>query len=279
LRFDIGYAIADIPLPEHHSLLARPDLLSSSSTASLNPDTGKSVVIIPTYNEAQNIQAVLEQVMVLPDAPSVIVVDDGSPDGTAALVHALAERYPDRIHLIERDGKQGLGKAYIAGFKYALQRDFTFVCEMDADLSHNPKDLPHLIAPVRAGITDLAIGSRYIGGVRVVDWPLSRLILSYGASIYTRLITRMPVRDVTAGFKCFHRKVLDILDFDRVQSNGYSFQIELNYRAWKKGFRLLEVPIIFTERTEGQSKMSKAIVREAMFKVWELRLRSVFGHL
>lgn len=217
--------------------------------------------------------------MALPSRFSVIVVDDGSPDGTGDIVRDLSKQYPGRIHLIEREGKQGLGTAYLRGFELALEEGFEFICEMDADLSHNPNDLEKLLAPVRAGDTDLAIGSRYINGVRVVDWPLHRLVLSYGAGIYTRLITRLPVKDVTAGFKCFRRSVLEALDFERVRSNGYSFQIELTYRAWKKGFRLQEVPIIFVERTEGQSKMSKSIVREAMFKVWELRVRALFRRL
>jgi len=251
----------------------------SSSFTSKPSDPGRALVIIPTYNEAKNIRLVIEQVMELPEPVSALVVDDGSPDGTAGIVKALAAEYPDRVYLLERDRKLGLGRAYIAGFRYALERDFMYICEMDADLSHNPRDLPSLIEPVRSGQADLAIGSRYIGGVRVVDWPLSRLILSFGASIYTHLITRLPVRDVTAGFKCFHRKVLEAMVLDRVQSNGYSFQIEMNYRAWKAGFRLHEVPIIFTERSEGQSKMSRSIVREAALKVWELRFRSLFGRL
>ncbi len=251
----------------------------SSSTTGNSTDPGRALVIIPTYNEAKNIRLVLEQVLDLPEPIAALVVDDGSPDGTAGIVSAMAANNPDRIFLLERDRKLGLGRAYIAGFRYALERDFMFICEMDADLSHNPRDLPSLIAPVRSEQADLVIGSRYIGGVRVVDWPLSRLILSFGASIYTRLITRLPVRDVTAGFKCFHRNVLEALVLDRVQSNGYSFQIEMNYRAWKAGFRLHEVPIIFTERSEGQSKMSRSIVREAALKVWELRIRSLFGRL
>ncbi len=240
---------------------------------------GRALVIIPTYNEARNIRTVLEQTLALPEDLHVLVVDDGSPDGTAERVRELQRRFPGRIHLIERPAKQGLGTAYLAGFRFALAHEYTYICEMDADLSHNPQDLPRLIEPVRSGRADLAIGSRYVDGVRVMNWPLSRLILSYGAGIYTRLITRLPVRDVTAGFKCFHRRVLEAIDLARVKSNGYSFQIEMNYRAWRKGFRLVEAPIIFTERTEGQSKMSKAIVREAALKVWELRLRSLIGKL
>ncbi len=239
----------------------------------------RPVVVIPTYNESANIADVVTRVLSLPSQFSLIVVDDGSPDGTGQIVASLAEEHPERIHLIEREGKLGLGSAYLQGFEFALQNGYEFICEMDADLSHNPADLEKLLAPVKSGVADLAIGSRYINGVRVVDWPLHRLVLSYGAGIYTRMITRLPVTDVTAGFKCFRRSVLEAIDFSRVRSTGYSFQIELNYRAWKKGFTLLEVPIIFVERTEGQSKMSKAIVREAMFKVWELRLRAMFKKL
>lgn len=239
----------------------------------------RALVIIPTYNEAQNILAVLEQVLALPESLSALIVDDGSPDGTAERVRAEMARYPGRLHLIERSGKLGLGTAYITGFHFALENGYTYVCEMDADLSHNPADLPRLIAPVRENRADVAVGSRYIGGVRVINWPLGRLILSYGAGVYTRAITRLPVFDVTAGFKCYHRRVLESIALDRVKSNGYSFQVEMKYRAWRRGFRVVEVPIIFTERTEGHSKMSKAIVREAAFKVWELRLRDLFSKL
>lgn len=243
------------------------------------PDSPRVLVIVPTYNEARNIQTVIDLVMALPERPSLLIVDDGSPDGTAEMVRTAMAAHPDRIHLIERGGKQGLGTAYIAGFRFALENGFTYVCEMDADLSHNPRDLSCLVQAVMQNEADLAIGSRYIDGVRVIDWPLSRLILSYAASIYTRLITRLPVRDVTAGFKCYHRRVLEALDLSRVKSNGYSFQIEMKYRAWRAGFRLREIPIVFTERSEGQSKMSNVIVREAILKVWELRLRTLFRRL
>ena len=239
----------------------------------------RAVVLIPTYNEAANILLVVQSVLDLPGQLSMIIIDDHSTDGTADLVREMQERYPDRIILIEREGKLGLGTAYLTGFRRALDEGFEFICEMDADLSHNPADLPALIAPVKNDLADLVIGSRYINGVRVINWPLSRLILSYGAGIYTRLITRLPVHDVTAGFKCYHRHVLEALPLDRVKSNGYSFQIEMKYRAWRKGFRLLEVPIVFTERTEGQSKMSRKIVFEAMRKVWELRIRDLLGRL
>jgi len=237
------------------------------------------LVIIPTYNEAENIGSVIGQVLCLPIPFNVLVVDDGSPDGTGDLVEALKKSHPGRISLIRREGKQGLGTAYIAGFHFALDNGYELICEMDADLSHNPNDLVRLAQPVLEGKADLAIGSRYVNGVRVMNWPLSRLMLSYGAGMYTRAITGIKVQDVTAGFKCFHRRVLEAIDLNAVRSNGYSFQIELNFKAWKKGFKLVEVPIIFTERTEGRSKMSKAIVREAAWKVWELRIRSVFGRL
>jgi len=251
----------------------------SDSTDGDVSSADRALVIIPTYNEAANVQTVVEQTLALPESPHVLIIDDGSPDGTADCVRALQETYPDRLHLIERHVKLGLGTAYKRGFRFALKHHYAFICEMDADLSHNPEDLSRLIAPVRTDQADLAIGSRYVDGVRVMNWPLSRLILSYGAGIYTRAITRLPVYDVTAGFKCYHRRVLEAIDLDRVNSNGYSFQVEMKYRAWKLGFRLVEVPIVFTERTEGQSKMSKQIVREAAFKVWELRLRDLFGKL
>lgn len=239
----------------------------------------KPLVVIPTYNEALNIAACLDQVFsALPDT-HVLVIDDGSKDGTPDLVRAAAERKPGRVHLLERPGKMGLGTAYVTGFRWALERDYDVVCEMDADLSHQPADLPSLVAPIAAGDADLAIGSRYIGGVRIINWPLSRLFLSYGAGVYTRFITRLPVQDVTSGFKCFHRRVLERIPLDRVKSNGYSFQIEMNYRAWKSGFRLVEVPIVFIERVEGSSKMSKAIVREAAWRVWDFRLRALTGRL
>ncbi len=249
------------------------------ASASASAEEGRALVIIPTYNEIENIETVLEMVMALPSSLDVLVIDDGSPDGTAERVRQMQDRFPERIHLREREGKQGLGTAYLLGFGFALDHGYAFVCEMDADLSHNPDDLPRLLAPVQNNEADLAIGSRYIDGVRVIDWPLSRLMLSYGAGIYTRAITRLPVKDVTAGFKCYHRRVLEGIDLSRVKSNGYSFQVEMKYRAWRKGFRIVEVPIIFTERTEGHSKMSKAIVREAAFKVWELRFRDLFKKL
>ena len=237
-----------------------------------------AVVVIPTYNEAQNVVAILRRVMAQPGEPAALVVDDGSPDGTASLVEELQGEFPQRIGLLRRAGKQGLGTAYLAGFRVALDAGYTFICEMDADFSHSPEDLPLLIESCRTG-ADLAIGSRYIEGVRVVNWPLSRLLLSYGAGVYTRAITRLPVHDVTAGFKCFRREVLEAIPFNLIRSNGYSFQIEMTYRAWRRGFEIVEVPIVFTERAEGQSKMSRAIVREAMRKVWELRWLDLTGKI
>ena len=237
------------------------------------------LVIIPTYNEAKNVALALKRVMEQPSNLNALVVDDGSPDGTANVVRQTQLEYPGRIELLERPGKLGLGTAYLTGFAYALEHEYQIICEMDADLSHNPDDLPRLINAIKKDQCDLAIGSRYVDGVRVVDWPLGRLILSYGARWYTRIVTRLPVRDVTAGFVAYHRRVLESVNLQAVRSNGYSFQVEMKYRAWKKGFRLSEIPIVFTERTEGQSKMSRDIVREAAFKVWELRFRYLFGKL
>lgn len=238
-----------------------------------------TLVITPTYNEADNIGQVIDQVLAQPLSLSILVVDDNSDDGTAEIVRSAKEAAPERVHLIERAGKFGLGTAYLRGFQYALSEGYTYVCEMDADLSHDPKDLPRLIEPVQNDDVDLAIGSRYVDGVRVINWPLSRLVLSYGAGVYTRMITRLPLLDVTAGFKCFHRRVLEDLPLERVNSDGYAFQVEMHYRTWRAGFRFKEIPVVFTERTEGQSKMSRDIVVEAALKVWELRLRDLFGQL
>jgi len=259
--------------------IAREDRPSAADKTGVSPaQSSEVVIVIPTYNESLNIEAILKKVLTLDDDYSVIVVDDNSPDGTWKLVEEIKASYPNRVELLRRDGKGGLGTAYLEGFRMALDSGYEMVCQMDADFSHDPRDLSRLVAAVRDG-ADMAIGSRYFGGVRIINWPLSRLILSYGASVYTRFITRMPLRDVTAGFKCIHRRVLESLDLSRIRSNGYSFQVELHYRTWKAGFTIKEVPIIFTERVEGTSKMNRAIIREAAFKVWELRLRALFGRL
>lgn len=221
----------------------------------------------------------MEKTLNLKKEIDILIVDDGSPDGTAGIVKTFQSDYPDRIHLIEREAKMGLGSAYVTGFKFALSYGYNYICEMDADFSHNPEDLPRLIETVEDGDADLAIGSRYSNGISIVNWPLSRLILSFAANVYARTITGLPVKDTTAGFKCIHRKVLETINLDRIRSNGYAFQIEIHYRAWVAGFRLKEVSIIFKEREEGVSKMSKSIVREAIWRVWTLKFRSIFGRL
>lgn len=237
-----------------------------------------SIVIIPTYNEAHTIGRMIDMIKSLKGI-DILVIDDGSPDGTANIVKKKVKEDTNGVHLIERDGKQGLGTAYVTGFKYALKKEYKYICEMDADFSHNPEDLPRLIDEVRSGETDVAVGSRYSQGISIVNWPLSRLILSYCANLYARMITGLPIKDTTAGFKCIHRNVLEKLDLDRISSNGYAFQIEIHFRAWKAGFRLKEVSIIFREREEGVSKMSKSIVREAVWRVWSLKFKSLIGSL
>lgn len=239
----------------------------------------RTIVIIPTYNEAGTIGRMIDRIIELKIICDILVVDDGSPDFTADRVREKQIEYPGRIILIERDGKLGLGTAYVCGFTYALEQDYLYICEIDADFSHDPADLPRLVETVRSGEADLAIGSRYIRGISIVNWPLSRLILSYAANIYARSVTGLPIKDTTAGFKCIHRNVLEAIDIERIKSNGYAFQIEIHFRAYKAGFRLKEVSIIFREREEGESKMSKSIVREAVWRVWVLRLQSLFGKL
>lgn len=237
-----------------------------------------SVVIIPTYNEKENIEAIIRAVFSLPQAFHILIVDDGSPDGTAGIVKGLQQEFGDALHIVERSGKLGLGTAYICGFKWALEHGYEYVFEMDADFSHNPDDLSRLHDACANG-ADLAIGSRYKTGVNVVNWPMGRVLMSYYASAYVRFVTRMQVRDTTAGFVCYTRKVLETIDFDRIKFVGYAFQIEMKYTAWKLGFKIEEVPIIFTDRREGQSKMSKGIFREAVFGVINLRLRGMFGKI
>lgn len=232
--------------------------------------TEKALVIIPTYNERDNIAHIVPEVLAQDPSLEVLVVDDGSPDGTGAVVDGMAAADP-RVHVIHRAGKLGLGTAYIAGFKWALARDYAFVFEMDADFSHPIERIPDFLEAIRTA--DLVLGSRYLNGeVNVVNWPMGRLFMSYSANIYARAVTGLPVFDATGGFKCFRRKVLESIDLDDVRSNGYAFQIEMSFRAWKKGFRIVEIPIVFTDRTHGSSKMSKKIVREAVWMVWRLRL-------
>jgi len=234
----------------------------------------RSLVIIPTYNEADNVLKIIPEVLAQDEGFHVLIVDDNSPDGTSNLVKEM-QKSNSRIHLLERPSKRGLGTAYVAGFKYALSHEFDFAFEMDADFSHDPKSLLTLLAKTED--CDLVIGSRYISGVNVVNWPMSRLILSYAANMYTRFVTGLPVRDATAGFKCYRRAVLESLDLDAITSNGYSFQIETNFMAWKKGFRVCEVPIVFVDRRAGVSKMSKHIVYEAAWMVWRLKFRNLFS--
>jgi dolichol-phosphate mannosyltransferase len=237
----------------------------------------RALVIVPTYNERFNIARLIPAVLAQDPSLEVLVVDDGSPDGTGAIVDGIAASNP-RVHVIHREGKLGLGTAYIAGFRWALERKYDLVFEMDADFSHNPERLPEFLETIKEA--DLVLGSRYQDGhVNVVNWPMSRLFLSYAANIYARAITGLPVFDATGGFKCFRRNVLESIDLNSIKSNGYAFQIEISFRAWKQGFRLIEIPIIFVDRTEGVSKMSKRIVREAVWMVWRLRWWSLTGRV
>ena len=241
--------------------------------------SSEALVVIPTYNESHNITRIINTLMENNESLDVLIIDDGSPDGTADLVKSAQKQFEGRVHLIEREGKLGLGTAYVRGFQYALENEYLYICEMDADFSHDPADVPRLIEEVKSGNADVAVGSRYSNGISIINWPLSRLILSYCANIYARTITGLPIFDTTAGFKCIHRKVIDQIPLERIRSNGYAFQIELHFRAWKLGFKLKEVSIIFREREEGVSKMSKAIVREAIWRVWAIKMRSLFGKL
>lgn len=244
----------------------------------LNVDAAKvdSLVLIPTYNEKENITAVIDAVMRLPRSFNLLVIDDGSPDGTAAIVREKMEQWPDRVHLLERKGKLGLGTAYIAGFKWALARpQYEYVFEMDADFSHNPADLLALYDACAKEGADVAIGSRYVTGVNVVNWPMGRVLMSYYASAYVRIVTGMPVRDTTAGFVCYRRRVLEAMDLDAIRFKGYAFQIEMKFTAYKMGFNIKEVPIVFVNRVLGTSKMSSGIFSEAVFGVIRLKLDSL----
>ncbi|MBP7117808.1 MAG: polyprenol monophosphomannose synthase [Candidatus Cloacimonetes bacterium] len=236
----------------------------------------KALLIIPTYNERENISRIISIVLEKQAELEVLIVDDNSPDGTAQIVKDMMAS-ESRIHILERPGKMGLGSAYVQGFKYALDKGYDFILEMDADFSHNPDDVPRLIAAAQS--KDLVIGSRYCNGVNIVNWPIKRLLISYFASKYVRAITGMPVKDPTGGFKCFRRKVLESINLDKILSDGYAFQIEMNFRAWVKGFRMHEIPIVFTERLNGVSKMSRHIVWEAAWMVWHLQIRKLLGLL
>lgn len=232
----------------------------------------KSLVVIPTYNEAENVTTLIPSVLGQAPDIEVLIVDDGSPDGTAAMVRKMMES-DSRIHMLERKTKMGLGSAYVEGFEFAIKHSYDFVFEMDADFSHSPDEIPNFLENIEH--YDLVLGSRYVNGVRVLNWPIRRLILSFAANVYTRIVTGMPLHDATGGFKCFRRKVLEAIDLDSVKSNGYAFQIEMSYKAWKNGFKLTEIPITFHDRRSGVSKMSRNIVYEAFFLVWKLRFEDM----
>ncbi|MGA8263304.1 MAG: polyprenol monophosphomannose synthase [Ignavibacteriaceae bacterium] len=238
----------------------------------------KILVIIPTFDELENIQELIPDILARSKNLDldILIVDDNSPDGTGKFVEELSKK-ESRVKLLTRAGKLGLGSAYIEGFRYALKNNYDYIFEMDADYSHSPKEIKNFIKAIKK--YDLVLGSRYVKGVNVVNWPMKRLLLSFFANHYTRLITGLPVFDATGGFKCFRRKVLEEIDLNKIKSNGYTFQIEMTFKAWKKGFSIGEIPIIFIDRTAGQSKMSRKIVREAIFMVWKLRIRSIFGLL
>lgn len=235
----------------------------------------EKIVIIPTYNEKENIEAIIRKVFTLPGDFHLLIVEDNSPDGTAQIVKRLMTEFSEKLHIMERAGKLGLGTAYIDGFKWALEKGYQYIFEMDADFSHNPEDLVRLYDACANG-ADLAIGSRYISGINVVNWPMGRVLMSYYASAYVRLITGMRIKDTTAGFKCYKRKVLETIDFDRIKFKGYAFQIEMKFTTWKFGFNIIEVPIIFTDRKEGKSKMSGGIFSEAIWGVIRMKWRSFF---
>lgn len=242
----------------------------------MNDSRKRALIIFPTYNEKENIENIVTAALDQDDIIEALIIDDNSPDGTGDIADRMAADNP-RIHAVHRDKKSGLGTAYIAGFKWAIEHKYDFVFEMDADFSHDPCYLPDFLESVRQ--YDLVLGSRYISGVNVINWPMSRLLLSYYANVYTRLVTGLPVRDATGGFKCFRREVLEAIDLDQVRSNGYTFQIEMSMRAWKRGFTVKEIPIIFKDRERGTSKMSKKIVREAIWMVWWLRWMAFRGKL
>ncbi|MEX0980946.1 MAG: polyprenol monophosphomannose synthase [Bacteroidales bacterium] len=234
------------------------------------------LVIIPTYNEKENVGKIIRTVLDLDIQTDLLIIDDNSPDGTAGIVNELQARFNNRLHLLERSGKLGLGTAYITGFKWALEKGYCYICEMDADFSHDPNDLPRLFNSCEKEGADVTIGSRYVSGVNVVNWPMGRVLISYFASVYVRMITRMKVRDATAGFVCYRRKVLETISLDQIRFKGYAFQIEMKFTAWKYKFNVVEIPIIFTDRREGSSKMSGGIVNEAIWGVIRLKAGSWF---
>jgi len=235
-----------------------------------------SLIIIPTFNEKENIESIIKKVFSLKKQFNILIVDDNSLDGTAKIVKTLQKTYPKKLFIEERSKKLGLGTAYIHGFKWALKKDYEFIFEMDADFSHNPDDLIQLYDVVKNNNGDLAIGSRYVKGVNIVNWPMSRLLLSFFASKYVKIITGMPIHDSTAGFKCYKKKILQTIELDKIQFVGYAFQIEMKFKAWKYGFRIVEVPVIFTDRKEGVSKMSGGIFFEAVFGVLQMKIKSIF---
>ena len=241
----------------------------------MTPDR-RALVVVPTYDERENLPQIVPAILAVSPRIDVLVVDDSSPDGTGDLADAMAASDP-RVHVLHRQAKQGLGRAYLAGFAWALERDYELLIEMDADFSHDPKYLLGLLEKIEGA--DLVLGSRYATGVNVINWPMSRLLLSWFANKYVRWVTGLPLTDATGGFKCFRREVLQAIPLQQVRSNGYAFQVEMSFRAWKKGFRLVELPIVFVDRVEGQSKMNQRIVREAVWMVWWLRFQSLFGRL
>lgn len=237
----------------------------------------RAIVVIPTYNERENLPRLVPMVLEQDPRLEILIIDDASPDGTGEVADRLAAAEP-RVHVLHRAGKLGLGTAYLTGFRWALARDYAYIFEMDADFSHDPAHLPQFLDAIRHA--DVVLGSRYLEGrVTVVNWPIARLLLSYGANYYARLVTGLPIADATGGYKCFRREVLEAIDLDRVESEGYAFQIEITLRAWKKGFRIAEIPIVFTDRDVGESKMSRRIIWEAVWKVWKLRFLDLFGKL
>jgi dolichol-phosphate mannosyltransferase len=242
----------------------------------MNGAMTKTLIITPTYNESQNVERLITIALQQAENIEMLIVDDHSPDGTADIVKRMMQTDP-RIHIIERQGKMGLGTAYVAGFRYAIEHRYDYVFEMDADFSHNPKDIPAFLKKIEN--TDLVVGSRYCKGISVVYWPMKRLLLSYYANVYTRVITGLPLKDATGGYKCYRREALESVNLEKIKSNGYSFQIEMSFKIWKKGFRVAEIPIIFVDRESGDSKMSRKIVYEAVFMVWVLKLRSLLGRL